>query len=81
MGIVERSKNMREERIIIRPFDKLKLIEYHGVMQVNEHAQAEIKGQIPFEIMKEYMQLGKQQTWVQVVAVSQSNEYILWNLE
>lgn len=69
---------MREEQIIIRPFEEFKVIDYHGFMQVNEHAQAELKGQIPFENMKEYIQLGKQQTWVQVVTVSQGSEYILF---
>lgn len=69
---------MREERIIIWPFEAFKVIEYRGFMQVNEHAQAEVKGQIPFENMEEYLKLGKQKTWVQVVAVSQSNEHILF---
>lgn len=69
---------MREERMIIRPFEELRIIEYCGKMQVNEHAQAEIKGQIPFGKIKEYMELGKQQTWVQVVTVSQSVEHILF---
>ena len=35
---------MREERMFVRPFEELQVMEYRSLMQVNEHAQAEIRG-------------------------------------
>lgn len=61
---------MREERIMIHPFEELKIEEYHGLQQINEHAYVRLAGLIPFEKKDEYMQLGTSQTWVQVAAVT-----------
>lgn len=41
---------MREERIIIRPFEELRITEYYGIKQVNEHAQVKLKGRFPLSI-------------------------------
>lgn len=65
---------MREERIIIHPFEELKVEEYQGVQQINEHAYVSLAGLIPFEKKDEYMQLGASQTWAWVGAVTQEEE-------
>ena len=33
---------MREERLIIRPFEDLQILEYFQIQQVNEHARARL---------------------------------------
>lgn len=40
---------MREERIMIHPFEELKIEEYHGLQQINKHAYVRLAGLIPFE--------------------------------
>lgn len=69
---------MREERMFVRPFEELQVMEYRSLMQVNEHAQAEIRGQIPFQRMKDYVEEGKERLWVQAVIVSEGSESILF---
>ena len=69
---------MREERMFVRPFEELQVMEYRSLMQVNEHAQAEIRGQIPFQRMKDYVEEGKDRLWVQAVIVSEGSESILF---
>ena len=70
---------MRAERIIVRPFDELKVEQYYGLKQVNEHAYAEFKGQIPFEKKEEYFSLGSKKSWVQIIAITSEGESILLN--
>lgn len=69
---------MREEKIIVRPFEDLRVLDYQGIKQINEHAQVEIKGEIPLGKKAEYAASAKNQIWVQVVAVSQEAEYKLF---
>nr|WP_289707071.1 contractile injection system protein, VgrG/Pvc8 family [Enterocloster clostridioformis] len=69
---------MREEKIVIHPFDSLRVTDYHGQKQINEHLNVVITGQIPFDKKDEYVRLGGQQTWAQVVAVSQEGEQNLF---
>ena len=59
---------MREERLIMRPFEDLEILDYKSIQEVNEHARAVVSGRIPFQRRWDYMQVGKRQTWVQVVA-------------
>ena len=40
---------MREERIVVHPFEELRVEEYRGFQQINEHATVKISGQIPYE--------------------------------
>ena len=49
---------MREEQIIVRPFDELKVESYQGLKQVNEHGYVKLSGIIPFEKKEEYLSLG-----------------------
>ena len=69
---------MREERIVIHPFEALKIEEYQGFEQINEHAYTKVAGQVPFDKKEEYMQLGRNHTWVRVAAVAQQRERILF---
>lgn len=69
---------MREESIVIYPFEELKIEEYRGFEQINEHACAKVAGQIPFDKRDEYMQLGRNQVWVRVVAVMEKYEKVLF---
>ena len=64
--------------MFVRPFEELQVMEYRSLMQVNEHAQAEIRGQIPFQRMKDYVEEGKERLWVQAVIVSEGSESILF---
>lgn len=71
---------MREERIVVHPFEEFKVEKYQGFQQINEHATVKISGQIPFEKKEEYMQNSGRELWVQVAAVtSKSTETILMN--
>jgi len=69
---------MREERIIVRPFEELMVLDYHSVQQINEHARAEIRGIIPFDRREAYVNAGRKQLWVQVMAVSKEREDTLF---
>jgi len=69
---------MREERLIVRPFEDLGILDYKSTQIVNEHAKAEIRGRIPFERREDYVKAGKRQTWVQIVAISEGEEFILF---
>lgn len=40
---------MREERIVVHPFEQLKIESYQSVEEVNEHAYIKMSGQIPFK--------------------------------
>ena len=68
---------MREERIKVHPFKELRIDEYQGMEEVNEHAHVRLAGLIPFKKKDEYMRMGKEHTWVQVIAVSQKKECTL----
>lgn len=69
---------MREERMIIRPFENFTILDYKSIQIVNEHARAEITGRIPFERKEDYVKAGKKQTWAQVVIISGGEESILF---
>ena len=69
---------MREERLSLRPFEDFRISNYESIQAVNEHARAKIRGSIPFERREDYMRAGRQTTWVQVVAVSEGKEWILF---
>ncbi len=69
---------MKEERLIVRPFKELKILEYASIQQTNEHAQARVRGWIPFEKKEDYIRAGEKLTWVQVFAVSGNQERILF---
>ena len=68
---------MREERIVVHPFEQLKIESYQGVEEVNEHAYIKISGQIPFKKKDEYMHEGKNNPWVRVIVVAHKKEYTL----
>lgn len=69
---------MREERIIVRQFEDLQVLDYQSIQQVNEHARAEIKGMIPFDRRDAYVNAGRKQLWVQVMAISKEKEETLF---
>ncbi len=69
---------MREERLIVRPFEDLRILDYKSTQVVNEHARAEVRGRIPFERGDDYIKAGKQQIWAQVVAISEGEESIVF---
>lgn len=69
---------MREERIVVRPFEDLQVINYQSHQQVNEHAGAEIRGIIPFNRREDYVNAGRKQLWVQVMAISTEKEDTLF---
>lgn len=69
---------MREERLIVRPFEDFRILDYKAIQEVNEHAKATVKGRIPFGRREDYIKAGKHQTWVQVAAVSEEDESILF---
>ena len=69
---------MREERLIVRPFEDLRILDYKSTQVVNEHARAEVRGRIPFERREDYIKVGKRQTWAHVAAISEGEESILF---
>lgn len=71
---------MREERLVIRPFEEIRIINYESVQEANEHARAKVTGWIPFKNRDDYIKAGRRQTWVQVTALSEEggNHFILW---
>lgn len=62
---------MREDYIIVHPFEEMKVEEYQGRQQLNEHAAVSLSGYIPFGKKEEYLQAARQQEWVQVAAAAQ----------
>ncbi len=69
---------MREDRIVVYPFEDLQVLDYHALQQVNEHAKAEIKGRIPFDKRVEYVNIGRELVWVKVMAISSEDNNILF---
>lgn len=69
---------MREERIIVRPFEELRVEEYEGVKQVNEHGYVRLTGMIPFEKREEYLGLARKQTWVRITAMADDIQHVLF---
>ncbi len=69
---------MREERLVIRPFEEIRIINYESVQEANEHARAKVTGWIPFKNRDDYIKAGRRQTWVQVTALSEEGEIILF---
>ena len=65
---------MREESIVIYPFEEVKITKYQGMYQVNEHAYVRLSGEIPFNRKDEYMELGRTQQRVKIKAVMQQRE-------
>lgn len=70
---------MREEKIIVKPFVELKVEEYEGLQEINEHASVRLKGQIPYGKKDEYMQKCWEAGWVQVLIVAEEIEYVLFS--
>lgn len=68
---------MREERIVVHPFEQLKIESYQSVEEVNEHAYIKMSGQIPFKKKDEYMYKGESNPWVRVIAVANKKEHTL----
>jgi len=69
---------MREERIIVRPFEELRVEDYEGLKQVNEHGYARLTGLIPYEKREAYLGLGREQTWVLITAMADDIQHILF---
>ena len=69
---------MREERLIVRPFEDIRILDYKSIQVVNEHARAEVRGRVPFERREDYIKVGKRQTWAQVIALSEGDESIVF---
>lgn len=70
---------MREERLMIRPFEDLQILEYQQLQQVNEHARAKLKGRIPFGRKEDYIKVGSHETWGQIVALAGETETALFH--
>lgn len=69
---------MREERIMVRPFEDLQVTDFWSIQEVNAHARAEIRGMIPYDRRGAYADAGRKLLWIQVVAVSQKKEETLF---
>lgn len=69
---------MREERLFIRPFEDLRILNYRAVQQINQHADVQIKGIIPFDRKDDYMDAGRKQLWIQVFGIEDGKEEILF---
>ncbi len=57
------------ERIIVHPFEDLRVENYTGLKQAGEHAYVKLSGMIPCEKREEYMELGYNQVWVYINAL------------
>lgn len=69
---------MREEKLVVYPFEDFKITDCIGLKQVNEHTWIELSGEIPFDKKGDYMLQGLKNTAVQVMAFSQENSYPLF---
>ena len=61
---------MREERLIVRPFEELQILDFQSIQVINEHAKAKVKGRIPFEKRKDYIDRGRHEKWAQIIALT-----------
>lgn len=66
------------ERIVVHPFEDLRVEDYTGLKQAGEHAYAKLSGMIPWEKREEYMELGCNQVWVYITAPDANDEDILF---
>lgn len=69
---------MRVETITVHPFDDLRLLEYQGSKEVNEHSVLFLKGIIPFEKKEAYLDQGRRQIWVKVTAQAEAEQTCLF---
>lgn len=69
---------MREERLIVRPFEELQILDFQSIQVINEHAKAKVKGRIPFEKRKDYIDRGRHEKWAQIIALTEQGESILF---
>ena len=65
---------MRADKIIVAPFSELVVNRYKGVMQVNEHGEVNIEGNIPIDMLQEYVALAKKEKMVKILAAEMSGE-------
>ncbi len=69
---------MREERLLVHPFEDMQILDYTSVQQENEHARARIRGMIPFDKKDRYADTARKELWLQIVALSAQGEEILF---
>lgn len=69
---------MREERLIVKPFEDFRLLEYHAFQEMNHHARAELTGSIPYVKKEEYIKAVRHKLWVQVIALSEGVESLIF---
>lgn len=69
---------MREERLIVKPFEDFRLLEYHAFQEMNHHARAELTGSIPYVKKEEYIKAVRHKLWVQLIALSEGVESLIF---
>lgn len=65
---------MRADKIIVEPFSELVVVSYKGIKQVNEHGEVNIEGNIPLNILQEYLILAKKEKLVKITAEEMGGE-------
>lgn len=65
---------MREQRIRIKPFEVLSVIDYKAVQEPNEHGKATVRALISPEREQTYLSMARQTAWVEIIAVSETGE-------
>lgn len=69
-----REKQMRADKIKVEPFSELVVVSYKGIEQVNEHGEVNIEGNIPLNILQEYLILAKKEKLVKITAEEMGGE-------
>ena len=62
---------MRENGIVVRPFEFLNILEYSSHIRLNEHGTVYVEGHIHKDREAEYLQMLTEQTWVEVVVTGE----------
>lgn len=65
---------MRTERIEVEPFGELRVTDYQGVKQVNEHGSVRITGEIPSNRLEEYIKIARNTKSVKITALEMNGE-------
>lgn len=70
---------MRAQNIKIKQFELLDLLEYRGIQEINEHGTVSISGHIREEKEQEYLKMFFNDLWVDIVAIEEEEEKILFS--
>lgn len=65
---------VKVERIVVKPFEMISILDFIGIQQVNEHSYIKISGIIPTDKKEAYIRLAMDETWVKITAFDENGQ-------